>query len=64
MKKNGLYGYVYHISVDCDVVTFDYILDIYKYLNKKAQYEIMFGPIKKCLLNHYVLGCQGTVVGG
>lgn len=63
MKKNGLYGYVYHFSVDCDVVTFDYILDIYKYLNKKAQYE-MFGPIKKCLLNHYVLGCQGTVVGG
>ena len=35
MKKTGLYGYVYDISVDYDAITVDDILDIHKYLMKK-----------------------------
>ena len=35
MKKTGLNGYVYDFSVDYDVIAFDDILDIHKYLMKK-----------------------------
>ena len=36
MKKNGLNGYVYHCTVDCDAVAVDDILYIRKYLMKKS----------------------------
>ena len=35
MKKTGLNGYVYDISVSCDAITVDDILDTSKYLMKK-----------------------------
>ena len=35
IKKSGLNGYVYDISVDYDAIAFDDILDIHKYLIKK-----------------------------
>ena len=35
MKKTGLNGYVYDISLDYDAVAFDDILDIHSYLMKK-----------------------------
>ena len=35
MKKTGLNGYVYDLSVDYDAVVVDDILDIHKYLIKK-----------------------------
>ena len=35
MKKTGSYGYVYDVSVDCDAIAVDDILDIRKYLMKK-----------------------------
>ena len=35
MKKTGLNGYVYHLSVDYDAIAVDNILDIHKYLMKK-----------------------------
>ena len=35
MKKTGLYGYVYDMSVDYDRIDVDYILDNHKYLMKK-----------------------------
>ena len=35
MKKTGLYGYGYDISVDYESIDFDDILDINKYLMKK-----------------------------
>ena len=31
MKKTGLNGYVYDLSVDYDAITVDNILDIHKY---------------------------------
>ena len=34
-KKTGLYVYVYDFSVEHDVIAFDDILDIHKYLMKK-----------------------------
>ena len=35
MKKTGLNGYVYDVSVDYDAIAVDDILDIHKYLMKK-----------------------------
>ena len=35
IKKSGLNGYVYDISVDYDAIAFDNILEIHKYLIKK-----------------------------
>ena len=35
MKKTGLNGYVYDVSVDYDAIAVDDILDIDKYLMKK-----------------------------
>ena len=35
IKKSGLNGYVYDISVDYDAIAFDDILDIHKYIKKK-----------------------------
>ena len=35
MKKTGFYGYVCEFSVDYDVYSVDYILDIHKCLMKK-----------------------------
>ena len=35
MKRTGLSGYVYDISVDYDTIAVDGILDIHKYLMKK-----------------------------
>ena len=35
MKRTGLYGYVYDVSVDYDAIAVDDILDIHKYLIKK-----------------------------
>ena len=35
MKETGLYGYVYDVSVDYDVIVVTNILDIQKHLMKK-----------------------------
>ena len=35
MKKTGLNGYVYDLSIDYDAIAVDDIVDIYKYLMKK-----------------------------
>ena len=35
MKKTGLNGYVYDVSVDYDAIDVDDILDIHEYLMKK-----------------------------
>ena len=35
MKKTGLYGYVYDISVDYDTTSVDDMLDIHKHFMKK-----------------------------
>ena len=35
MKKTGLNGYVYDLSIDYDVIAVDDILDIHKYFIKK-----------------------------
>ena len=35
IKRTGLYGYVYHFSVDYDNINIRDILNIYKYLMKK-----------------------------
>ena len=35
IKQNGLNGYVYDCSVDCDAIAVDDILDIHNYLMKK-----------------------------
>ena len=35
MKKTGLKGYVYDLSVDCNAIEVADILDIHKYLTKK-----------------------------
>ena len=35
MKRTGLNGYVYDVSVDYDAIAVDDILDIHKYLIKK-----------------------------
>ena len=35
MKKAGFYGYVFDFSVDYDVIAFNYLLGIRKYLMKK-----------------------------
>ena len=37
IKKDGLKGYVYGFSVDCDAITVTDILDIHKYLMKKNE---------------------------
>ena len=34
MKKTGLYCYVYDVSVACDAITVDNVLDIHKHLIK------------------------------
>ena len=36
IKTTGLYGYVYDFSVDYDAIAVDDIIDIHKYLMKKA----------------------------
>ena len=40
VKKAGLNGYVYDVSVDYDAIAVDDILDIHKYLMKKMAYNI------------------------
>ena len=35
MKKTGLNGYVYDVSVDYDAIAIKDVLDIHKYLMKK-----------------------------
>ena len=40
MKRIGFDGYFYDFSVDYDAIAVDDILDIYKYLMKKKQYDI------------------------
>ena len=35
MKKTGLNGYVYDVSVDYDAIAVDNILDFHKYLMEK-----------------------------
>ena len=35
MKKTGLNGYIYDVSVDYDAIAVDNLLDIHKYLMKK-----------------------------
>ena len=35
MKKTGLNGYVYDLSVDYDAIAIDDILDIHRYLMEK-----------------------------
>ena len=42
MRKTGLYGYVYHFSVDYDTTAIVDILDIYKYLMKKKWDSIKY----------------------
>ena len=39
MKRIGFDGYFYDFSVDYDAIAVDDILDIYKYLMKKKQYD-------------------------
>ena len=48
MRKTGFNGYVYDFSVDYDATDVDDIVDIHKYLMKKAtQCNKMFGFVKK-----------------
>ena len=42
MKNIEFYGYDYDISVDYDATAVDDVLELYKYLNKKAQYSIKY----------------------
>ena len=51
MKNTGLYGNVYDFSADCDSIDVDDILDIHRYLMKKARYKTMFG-FNKYLLDY------------
>ena len=50
MKKAGLNGFVYNISVDYSTFDTSNIANIHKYLIKKTWYEIMFGLIKKMFI--------------
>ena len=50
MKKIGLKGIVNFFSVDFNSVDTNDILDIHKYLMKKTWYEIIFGLIKKIVI--------------
>ena len=43
MKTTEFYGYVYDFGVDYDAVAVNDILDIHKYLMKKAWYKMMCG---------------------
>ena len=42
MKKIGLNGYVYDFSADYDVIAFNDILDIHKYLMKNNNMILKF----------------------
>ena len=46
----GLGGVVKYFSVDFNLIDNKDILDIHKYLMKKAWYKIMFGLIKKIFI--------------
>ena len=47
LERNGLYRYVYDLSVNYNTIDAADTFEIHKYYMKKAQYKIMFGFIKK-----------------
>ena len=52
-KKTGLNGYVYDFSADYDAIAVDDILDIYKYLMKQNNNNMIYkclGLSKNCFL--------------
>ena len=63
MKQTGLKGFVKIFSVDYNPIDTNDVLDIHRYLMKKAWYKIMFGFIKNMfivLLSVYTIGCFGA----
>ena len=51
-KETELKGVVKLFSVDFNLIDTSNVLDIHKYLMKRTWYKIMFGLIKKILLDY------------
>ena len=62
MKRTGLHGYVYDVSVDYDAIAVDDILDIHKYLIKKmTQCKNLFELVKKAFAGLTILSSLASV---